>query len=162
MSAQHVRASVSTIHSNIQPTAGGTARRMMSTRICWPLRISHGAVSSVMRYSIASEISFAQASPTIPGTMRTLRRKTSAQIISVMPKMSAQPASAMNSSSRPYALSNFCMGRLDLFREDLLQLLAVLGTGLDRVGPADFLRLFDVSLVGRWVEGDDFDAGLRL
>ena len=37
----------------------------------------------------------------MPGTMRTLRRSTSAQIISVMPKSSAQPASARTSSSRP-------------------------------------------------------------
>jgi len=40
--------------------------------------------------------------------MRTLRRKTSAQIISVMPKMSAQAASASASSSRPYARSSAC------------------------------------------------------
>ena len=42
------------------------------------------------------------------GMMRTLRRKTSAQIMSVMPRISAQATSASASSTRPYTASSLC------------------------------------------------------
>jgi hypothetical protein len=72
----------------------------MSTRICWPRLKSQGAVSIVTRNSIASEISFDQASPTMLGMIRTFRRNTSAQIMSVMPRISAQAINARASSTR--------------------------------------------------------------
>ncbi len=55
----------------------------------------------VMRYSIASDTSFAQAMPYTPGIRRTFRSSTSAQIISVIRKMTVHPSSASASSSLP-------------------------------------------------------------
>ena len=55
-----------------------------------------------------SEISFDQASPTMLGMIRTFRRKTSAQIMSVMPRISAQAINARASSTRAYAASKRC------------------------------------------------------
>src|SRR5215470_16200272 len=91
--------------------------------------------------------------------MRTFRSSTSAQIMSVMANISAQATRAMASSSFPYAASNRSM---ELLREHLLQLLAVLRARLDGIRPADLLRFLDVGLAGRRVEVDGLDAGLGL
>src|SRR5262245_57417871 len=109
---------------------------------------------------MASEISLLHARPATPGMTRTLRSKTSAQIISVMPNTSAQATSANASSSLPYAAS----ARSMLLREHLLEFGAVHRARLDGVRPADFLRLLDIGPGGRRVEADRLDArrGLAL
>src|SRR3954470_19328788 len=170
MKAEQARPRRSTTHSNHQPMRFGTARSTMSTRMCWPRRRSHGAVSIVTRYSIASEISFDHSSPARPGMMRTFLSSTSAQIMSVMPKTSAHAARANASSIVPYAASSRSIagrsiaGRsiIELLRQDLSQLLAVLRARLDGIGPADLLRFLDVRLARGRVEGDGLDAGVGL
>src|SRR3954471_8031321 len=165
MKAEQVRPRRSTTHSNHQPMRFGTARSTMSTRMCCPRRRSQGAVSIVTRYSIASEISFDHSSPARPGTMRTFLSSTSAQIMSVMPKTSAHAARANASSILPYAASSRSIaGRsiIELLRQDLSQLLAVLRARLDRIGPADLFHSLNIRLARGRVEADGLDAGFGL
>src|SRR3954469_1094303 len=107
--------------------------------------------------------------------MRTFLSSTSAQIMSVMAKTSAHAARANASSILPYAASSRSIagrsiagrsiaGRsiIELLRQDLSQLLAVLRARLDGIGPADLLRFLDIRLARGRIEGDGLDAGVGL
>src|SRR5258708_3611240 len=112
---------------------------------------------------MASDTSLLHSRPTMPGMMRTFRSSTSAQIITVMARISPAPSRASAPRRRPYPASMRSMRfSRDLRREKLLQLRPVLRARLDRAGPAYLLRLLDVGPAGRRIECDRLDAGLGL